>query len=240
MADETFDWLNPFASIDLGIASWADGIKQWAISNREMIQPVKRFFETVIVGIETALHAVPPVVMLVALVLVLLVGTPSQRLRRLNQVRDAMNEIGAGDGGLSRRIDARGEDELPDGPEDDGPGPHGRARRVRTGPDRRQLQRICRQALGHAGAAPGRQQAVAQIDQMTEQNAALVEEGAAAAQTLKDQSVRLSEVVTTFRLFTTDAAYSALRLSPRVGRMTHCTGFEGPSTQAAASVSQPP
>ncbi len=70
MADETFDWLNPFASIDLGIASWADGIKQWAISNREMIQPVKRFFETVIVGIETALHAVPPVVMLVALVLV--------------------------------------------------------------------------------------------------------------------------------------------------------------------------
>ena len=75
---------------------------------------------------------------------------------------------------------------------------------------------------------------------MTEQNAALVEEGAAAAQTLKDQSVPLSEVVTTFRLFTTDAAYSALRLSPRVGRMTHCTGFEGPSTQAAASVSQPP
>ncbi len=194
-------------------------------------------------AISTVLQASPGagvVLLLVALVLVLLVGTPSQRLRRLNQVRDAMNEIGAGDGGLSRRIDARGEDELPDGPEDDGPGPHGRARRVRTGPDRRQLQRICRQALGHAGAAPGRQQAVAQIDQMTEQNAALVEEGAAAAQTLKDQSVRLSEVVTTFRLFTTDAAYSALRLSPRVGRMTHCTGFEGPSTQAAASVSQPP
>ena len=37
MADTAFDWLNPFASVDLGIATWADGIKQWAISNRELI-----------------------------------------------------------------------------------------------------------------------------------------------------------------------------------------------------------
>jgi glycine betaine/proline transport system permease protein len=35
MADKTFDWLNPFASVDLGIGKHADGIKQWAISNRE-------------------------------------------------------------------------------------------------------------------------------------------------------------------------------------------------------------
>jgi len=70
MADRAFDWLNPFASIDLGIASWADGIKQWAISNREMIQPVKRFFETVIVGIESVLQSVPPLVMLAILGLV--------------------------------------------------------------------------------------------------------------------------------------------------------------------------
>ena len=41
MADQGFDWLNPFASIDLGIATWADGIKHWAISHREMIQPIK-------------------------------------------------------------------------------------------------------------------------------------------------------------------------------------------------------
>lgn len=52
---------------------------------------------------------------------------------------------------------------------------------------------------------------------MTEQTAALVEEGAAAAQTLKDRSVRLSGVVATFRLFTTDAAHSARRLSPPAG-----------------------
>lgn len=70
MADKTFDWLNPFGSIDLGIATWADGIKQWAISNRDLIQPTKRFFETVITGIESTLHAVPPLVMLVVLVLI--------------------------------------------------------------------------------------------------------------------------------------------------------------------------
>lgn len=70
MAETTFDWLNPFASVDLGIATWADGIKQWAISNRELIQPVKLFFEKVIVGIEGALQAVPPMVMLVILILI--------------------------------------------------------------------------------------------------------------------------------------------------------------------------
>ncbi len=42
--------------------------------------------------------------------------------------------------------------------------------------------------------------AVAQLDQMTQQNAALVEESAAAAESLKDQAKRLSEVVEVFRL----------------------------------------
>jgi glycine betaine/proline transport system permease protein len=70
MADKEFDWLNPFASIDLQIGERADGIKDWAIHNRELIQPMKRFFESVIVAIEAALQAVPPIVMLVGLVLV--------------------------------------------------------------------------------------------------------------------------------------------------------------------------
>ena len=43
-------------------------------------------------------------------------------------------------------------------------------------------------------------QAVGHLDQMTQQNAALVEQSAAAAQSLKDQSVRLTEVVGSFRL----------------------------------------
>ena len=71
MADpKPFDWLNPFASIDLGIADMADGIKQWAIGNRSVIQPFKNFFEQMIVGIDNALNAVPPTVMLAILVLV--------------------------------------------------------------------------------------------------------------------------------------------------------------------------
>ncbi|HVK30970.1 MAG TPA: methyl-accepting chemotaxis protein [Burkholderiaceae bacterium] len=42
--------------------------------------------------------------------------------------------------------------------------------------------------------------AVTQLDQMTQQNAALVEESAAAAESLKDQATRLAGVVSTFRL----------------------------------------
>ena len=64
MADKTFDWLNPFASIDLSIGERADGIKQWAISNRDLIQPTKRFLESMIIKVEAALQAVPPLVML--------------------------------------------------------------------------------------------------------------------------------------------------------------------------------
>ena len=42
--------------------------------------------------------------------------------------------------------------------------------------------------------------AVNQLDQMTQQNAALVEESAAAAQSLRDQAQRLAQVVSVFRL----------------------------------------
>jgi len=47
---------------------------------------------------------------------------------------------------------------------------------------------------------------VTQLDQMTQQNAALVEESAAAAESLKEQAVRLAKVVGTFKL---DAAQRA-------------------------------
>jgi methyl-accepting chemotaxis protein len=42
--------------------------------------------------------------------------------------------------------------------------------------------------------------AVTQLDQMTQQNAALVEQSAAAAESLKDQATKLAGVVATFRL----------------------------------------
>jgi methyl-accepting chemotaxis protein len=42
--------------------------------------------------------------------------------------------------------------------------------------------------------------AVAELDQMTQQNAALVEQSAAAAESLREQALRLAQVVSTFKL----------------------------------------
>ena len=50
---------------------------------------------------------------------------------------------------------------------------------------------------------------VGQLDRMTQQNAALVEQSAAAAESLKDQAARLAEVVGTFRLDASVARESA-------------------------------
>jgi methyl-accepting chemotaxis protein len=62
--------------------------------------------------------------------------------------------------------------------------------------------------IGEITAASGEQSdgigqvnvAVNQLDQMTQQNAALVEESAAAAESLKDQATRLAQVVQVFRI----------------------------------------
>ncbi|MEY2892745.1 MAG: hypothetical protein RJA98_2653 [Pseudomonadota bacterium] len=62
--------------------------------------------------------------------------------------------------------------------------------------------------IGEITAAAGEQSdgigqvntAVTQLDQMTQQNAALVEQSAAAAESLKDQAQRLSQVIARFRL----------------------------------------
>ena len=67
---EEFNLLDPFSSVDLGIGDRADGIKQWAISNRAMIEPVKRVFDSMITGIEGALQALPPMVMLLLITLI--------------------------------------------------------------------------------------------------------------------------------------------------------------------------
>jgi methyl-accepting chemotaxis protein len=56
--------------------------------------------------------------------------------------------------------------------------------------------------------------AVTQLDQMTQQNAALVEESAAAAESLKEQAVRLSQVVATFK--TGDDTVSLAASAPAV------------------------
>ncbi len=71
-------------------------------------------------------------------------------------------------------------------------------------------------------------QAVAGLDQMTQQNAALVEESAAAAESLAEQSRALSAVVATFRLGTGDSA------SRSVAKATPSTPAPSPAKAPAA------
>jgi methyl-accepting chemotaxis protein len=54
--------------------------------------------------------------------------------------------------------------------------------------------------------------AVTELDQMTQQNAALVEQSAAAAESLREQAQRLAQLVSTFRL--ADASRSLRGQSP--------------------------
>ncbi len=83
------------------------------------------------------------------------------------------------------------------------------------------IQRVS-DIVGEITAAAGEQSdgigqvntAVSQLDQMTQQNAALVEESAAAAESLKDQARRLAEVVQVFRISAVAAAPVAARSAP--------------------------
>lgn len=236
-----------------------------ALDEREAMAPIRAVLATSLVSS-----------LLVLVVAVALLGVVlTRRLRQLTLVRDAMHEIGAGDGDLSRRIDAHGEDELAQIPgsfnsfagklsgglaqirdasssvrvaaKEIATGNHDLTREIKTliNTSVEQVEngsRLVHDAgttmtdivtsvqrvtniMAEITASTYEQstsinevgQAVAQLDQMTQQNAALLEESAAAAQSLKDQSVRLSEVVATFRLSTTDAAHSAPRLSPPGG-----------------------
>ncbi|PZP31234.1 MAG: hypothetical protein DI603_12755 [Roseateles depolymerans] len=71
---------------------------------------------------------------------------------------------------------------------------------------------------------------VMQLDQMTQQNAALVEEAASAADSLKDQSSRLAQAIAVFRL--DRQASTAPRVVAIVANAT--TGAARPATQPAA------
>ena len=55
--------------------------------------------------------------------------------------------------------------------------------------------------------------AIVHMDQLTQQNAALVEQSAAAAESLKEQATRLADLVNTFRLSKEEQAAPALRLA---------------------------
>src|SRR5690606_9297151 len=57
-------------------------------------------------------------------------------------------------------------------------------------------------------------QSVAQMDQATQQNAALVEESAAASESMREQAARLAEAVSVFKLQATMAPKQALASRP--------------------------
>lgn len=68
--EKEFDILNPFYSVNTGIGDWADGIKAWAIENRASMQPIRETVNDLIVGIESAFHSTPQVVMLLIMTLI--------------------------------------------------------------------------------------------------------------------------------------------------------------------------
>lgn len=71
MADEEkFSILDPFSTIDLGIADWADGIKAWATNNRGAIQPVKNFLNDLILWMNEMLQTVPPLITIACIALI--------------------------------------------------------------------------------------------------------------------------------------------------------------------------
>ena len=75
--------------------------------------------------------------------------------------------------------------------------------------------------------------AVGQLDQMTQQNAALVEQSAAAAESLREQAQRLAEVVAVFRLDSVAGGHpplqpSATRRQDREAQGAQALAYQGP------------
>ncbi|OYU26804.1 MAG: chemotaxis protein [Burkholderiales bacterium PBB2] len=82
--------------------------------------------------------------------------------------------------------------------------------------------------------------AVVQLDQMTQQNAALVEESAAAAESLKDQAHRLTEVVSVFRLGSDEGHSRAATSTPRPASKPAGSASSGTSHNGSAHFTNKP
>jgi methyl-accepting chemotaxis protein len=81
--------------------------------------------------------------------------------------------------------------------------------------------------------------AVANLDQMTQQNAALVEESAAAASSMSEQAAQLSKVVQTFRLSDTDLRNSHIQVMQAHSHSTASKASARPAPVKPAKVSKP-
>ena len=81
--------------------------------------------------------------------------------------------------------------------------------------------------------------AIGQMDQVTQQNAALVEESAAAAASMQDQAARLAQVVGVFKLDAQAAAPSAAPAAPAPARALALPAKAAKPAKPAARVSKP-
>ena len=77
--------------------------------------------------------------------------------------------------------------------------------------------------------------AIGEVDQMTQQNAALVEESAAAAESLKEQATKLAAVVSTFRLAEGDSSPRAAGFAAPAGSASADQAITRAKAQAAAA-----
>jgi hypothetical protein len=75
--------------------------------------------------------------------------------------------------------------------------------------------------------------AIAQMDEMTQQNAALVEQAAASAESMQEQSVRLAQAVAVFKLGENDASLVQQAPAPAALSATQMARVKG-STSARA------
>ncbi len=83
-------------------------------------------------------------------------------------------------------------------------------------------------------------EAVGQMDQVTQQNAALVEESAAAAESLRVQALRLVQTVEVFKLAQSSPAHEpAAPLAPRAAAARVGSGVKRRSPQRAKAASRP-
>ncbi|MDH3378196.1 MAG: ABC transporter permease subunit [Gammaproteobacteria bacterium] len=68
--EEGFSVLDPFQTFSIPFAEWANGIKAWAIENRDFFQPMRQTLDWLINRIEDGLQSVPPTLMLIILALI--------------------------------------------------------------------------------------------------------------------------------------------------------------------------
>ncbi|HEY9064464.1 MAG TPA: methyl-accepting chemotaxis protein [Burkholderiaceae bacterium] len=76
--------------------------------------------------------------------------------------------------------------------------------------------------------------AVVQLDQMTQQNAALVEQSAAAAESLKEQAAKLAQVVGTFKISSTETRAPAVLDKPVAALAPNAAGAPAPKAPLRA------